>query len=92
LLFGLRDHRRDLGRLGHVGGGKGRLHAEFFFDARARLLDFAGIAEAVEDDMRALARQCAGDAEADTRGGSGDDRGLSFEHRHDHFSGDSTPG
>ena len=47
---------------------------------RADRLDLLAVAEAVEDDVGALAGQRRGEAEADARGRAGDQRGLALQH------------
>ena len=79
-LLGRRDHRGDLGGLGHVGRRVERLDAEFLLDAGALLLDRGGVAEAVDHDVGAVLGERPGDAEADAGGRAGDDRGFSLEH------------
>jgi hypothetical protein len=70
------DEVRDVAGLAHVGAVVAHLHAELA-DLLLRAVD---IAESVEHDVGALARQAEGDAEADAAGGSGHQRSLSFEH------------
>ncbi len=74
------DHGGDLGGLGHVGGRIDRLDAELLLDAGALLLDLGLVAEAVDQDVGAVLGEGAGDAEADARGGAGDDRVFPFKH------------
>ena len=80
-LFGVFDHRRDFVRLCHVGAVIERLDPELGFDGRARLLDLLGLSKSVEDDVGALARQRAGDGEADAAGRSGHE-GAAFDEWH----------
>jgi len=62
--------------LAHVGAVVGHAAAQpGHFGAGA-----VGVAEAVEHDVRPLAGQGQGDAQADAAGRAGDQGGLSFEH------------
>jgi hypothetical protein len=47
---------------------------------RAQRLDLGGVAEAVEDDIRADGGETRRDSEADARRRSGHQRGFTFEH------------
>jgi hypothetical protein len=69
-------HGLDFGRLAHVGAVVADLHAE---RGDLRLRPF-NVAEAIEHDVRALAGQRPGDAEADAAGGTCDEGGLAFQH------------
>ena len=76
---GLIDHAGDLIRLGHVRARVGGAHAIFIGDGPLQPLDLAGVAEAVEQHVCTGLSELSGDAEADARGRSGDDRDLAFE-------------
>ena len=80
LLFRLRDHRVDLGRLGHVGARIDCLDAEFLLEPGAFFLDRGSVAEAVDDQIGAVLGHGAGDGQPDAGGGAGDQRGFAFEH------------
>ena len=64
----------------HVGAVVAHLHVVLLGEFGAQRFDLALVAEAVEDDVGALGRQRAGDAEADARGRAGDEGGLADEH------------
>ncbi len=70
---GLRHHRLD--RLGPGQVGVAVAGAEL----GAELFDLRRVAEAVQDDLRALGGERSGDGEADPGGGAGDEGGLAFE-------------
>ena len=74
------DHVGDLGGLGHVGARIERLDAELLLDAGALFLDRGLVAEAVDHDVGAVLGERARDGEPDAGGGTGDHRGLSFQH------------
>jgi hypothetical protein len=76
--FGLAGthHGLDLGRPGHVGAVVADAPAQ---PGHVRLGAFH-VAEAVEQDVGALAGQLQGDAQANAAGGAGDKRCLAFEH------------
>jgi hypothetical protein len=72
-------HRFDLVDLGEVRAVVERLDAVVALEARALLFDRVGIAEAVDDDVRALGGERPGISEPDALSGAGDERGLAFE-------------
>ena len=74
------EHRLDLGWLREIGAFVAHLDAELRGESGAQALDLRGIAEAVEHQVRALARQRPGDAQSDAAGRTGDERELAFQH------------
>jgi hypothetical protein len=75
-LLGLSHHGDDLVRLGHVGGQVDCCDAELSLQTGPLLLDLAWLAEAVDQDVRALLGQSARDAEPDAAGRASDNRGF----------------
>ena len=86
-IGGVLHHRFDLVDLGQVMAGIERLRAGERFEALPFLFDRVLIAEAVDDDVRAFARQSLGIGEANARSGAGDQGGLASQGRaHAFFS------
>ena len=76
---GLADHAFDRLGLAHVGRRIDDLGVGALRQLRARLLDLQRLAEAVQHDVGARAREGFGDAEPDAAGRAGDDGGLARE-------------
>ena len=74
------DHGGNLGRLRHVRPVVERLDLELLLDAAAGLLDFGGVAKAVERDVGAGFSERAGNGEPDAGGRAGNDGRLAVEH------------
>ena len=85
LGFGVGDHRLDLGALGHVGRVVESLDPELLLDFGPLGLDRRLVAEPVDDDIRALLGEGAGDRQADAARRTGD-KGVAFGERHRRFS------
>ena len=85
LGFGVGDHRLDLGAFGHVGAVVESLDPELLLDFGALGLDRRLVAEAVDDDIRALLGEGAGDRQANAARRTGD-KGVAFGERHRRFS------
>ncbi len=79
LALGIRDHLGDLVALGHVGGRIERLDAELGLDAGPLLFDRGGIAETVDHQRRAFARESPRDRQADTAGRTRYDSNLALQ-------------
>ena len=61
----LRDHRRDIGGLRHVGRAVGGLHPVSGVELGDELVDQRGVAESIQEDVGAVGRERARDAESD---------------------------
>src|ERR1035437_494004 len=72
-------HRLDLRRLGHVGIVIGGAHVKFLGDARLQFLDFLGITKSVEQNICALGCNFFCNSQANSRGGTGNECGLTFK-------------
>src|SRR5215218_9369848 len=64
-----------------------RLDPELRLDGRALLLDVLRLAEAVDQDVGAFLGHGAGDGQADSAGGAGDDGSLGFQDHRARSSG-----
>ena len=76
---GLFDQRAAVVALGHVGPDVADLDPVFAGHAFGQRVILVRVAEAVQDHVRAGARQPVGHAQPDARVGSGDDGGLALE-------------
>ena len=76
---GLAHHRLDLVDLGEIVGRDDRFRAARLLQRDTLALDGGGVAEAVDDEVGALARQRPGVGEADAGGRAGDERGLALQ-------------
>ena len=85
LALGVGDHGRDLRPLCHVGSVVESLDPEFLLDLGALGLDRRLVAEPVDDDVRPLFGEGAGDRQADAARRTGD-KGVAFGERHRGFS------
>ena len=75
-IAGMGDERFDFDNLGEVGAVEDGLDAEIIYEGLADSFDFAGYAQAIEDDIGPIGGKTAGDAKPDATGGPGDQRGL----------------
>ncbi len=85
LALGVGDHGRDLRPLRHVGRVVESLDPEFLLDLGALGLDRRLVAEPVDDDVRSLLGEGAGDRQANAARRTGD-KGVTFGERHRRFS------
>jgi hypothetical protein len=76
----LAHHLGDRLGLQHVGAVVGHRDLVLRRQPRAQRLDLAGIAEAVQYDVRAFGSEARRDSEADAGRRSGHQRGFTFEH------------
>ena len=85
LALSVGDHRLDFGAVGHVGPVVESLDPELLLDFDALGLDRRLVAEPVDDDVRALLGEGAGDRQANAARRAGD-KGVTFGERHRRFS------